>query len=342
MTNVMFLLLIYHSGLAMIAQKSEKDFVKILVTGATGFIGQHLTRRLVSSGNEVIALVRNPQKAAALNYPGVSFLKGDLSIFTQPALELPQCDIVIHLAGQIIAKKSAEFEHTNFHAVKNLVACLMRQTWQPRRFIFASSLAAAGPTEFNTPLSEQNQPNPNDPYGKSKWEAERFLATAPFPVTAFRPGAVLGPRDQAFLTVYKMARNGLGLQMRGMNSQFSFVYIDDLTSAIEKMLGVSHEKNETYFVSHDDIVDVSTLWKNVGEVMNKKVAMIKVPRLVARSLMRLGILIDERQYIQMITPAYLGSSRLLQDNLGWKAQTDLKSAIEKTYIGYLKDGWLKP
>src|SRR5580698_7479873 len=141
--------------------------MRILVTGGTGFIGQHLCRRLVDRGDHVIALVRSPRKASALP-PGVEMLQGDLSIFADPTTKLPPCDVVIHLAAVIAAETLDEYEAINFAAVQNLLACLGRQSWKPARLLFASSLAASGPCATGTALTEGDPLRPIDPYGDAK------------------------------------------------------------------------------------------------------------------------------------------------------------------------------
>src|SRR5437868_12914863 len=107
--------------------------MRILVTGGTGFIGRILCERLVARGDEVVALVRSPKKAAGLP-PGVKMLQGDLSLFADPATVLPPCDVVIHLAAVIAADSLEQYEEINFGAVKNLLECVARQSWKPTRF----------------------------------------------------------------------------------------------------------------------------------------------------------------------------------------------------------------
>src|SRR5215475_11434302 len=105
--------------------------MQVLLTGATGFIGGHLCRRLVAAGHSVLALVRDPKKATSLP-AGVEKLEGDLSLFERPDLELPSSEIVIHMAAVVTAKRPEQYQAVNFHAVKSLVDCLARQKWRPR------------------------------------------------------------------------------------------------------------------------------------------------------------------------------------------------------------------
>src|SRR5579859_1345394 len=208
--------------------------MKVLLTGATGFIGGHLCRRLVATGNAVVALVRDAKKAAALPNE-VERLDGDLSIFDRADLALPPCDVVIHMAGVVAAKSADEYDAINFRAVKSLVESIARQSWRPRRFLFASSLAAAGPSMPGIRKSEADVCAPVDDYGRAKLAAEEFLQSAPFPTTSFRPSVVFGPKDPATFTFFRMAARGWGFRVGGPAQHFSFIDVDDLVDAIVRM-----------------------------------------------------------------------------------------------------------
>jgi nucleoside-diphosphate-sugar epimerase len=138
--------------------------LRILVTGGTGFIGRHLCRRLVERGDHVVALVRSPSKTTHLP-AGVETLTGDLSLFADPNVELPPFDVVVHLAGVVAADRPAEYEAINFTAVRDVVGCLARQKWKPARLLFASSLAAAGPSPLDIELTEADVLRPIETYG---------------------------------------------------------------------------------------------------------------------------------------------------------------------------------
>ena len=145
--------------------------MRVFATGATGFIGRHLCAGLVEDGHDVLALVRTPAKASVLP-ASVEILSGDLSIFANPETILEPVDVVIHLAGVVTAEDPSDYHRINYVAVEDLVRCLERQKWSPRRLLFASSLAAAGPSPEGRPLTEADSPAPIDPYGKAKAEAE--------------------------------------------------------------------------------------------------------------------------------------------------------------------------
>ena len=326
--------------------------MRVLVTGATGFIGAHLCRALVAAGHQVVALVRNPAKAVAeLPARGVEVLVGDLSLFERDDLTLPRCDVVIHLAGVVAARSPDEYDAANFQAVKSLVRALARQTWQPRRLLFASSLAAAGPSATRLPKTERDPAAPVEPYGRSKHKAEQFLAAeAPFPTTSFRPALVFGPRDTATLTFFKLARRGVGFRVAGVPQALSYIDIDDAVAGIVAMMADTSDAHRTYFLAARDHMDTEILWRAMAEAIGRRVRVVRVPRQILRAASVASTALskvfgftnqlDEKQYDQMVAPAFLCSSDALQAAHAWTPRVSLVSSLAKAWTAYRTDGWL--
>jgi nucleoside-diphosphate-sugar epimerase len=324
--------------------------MQILLTGATGFIGGHLCRRLVDAGHSVLALVRDPKRASFLPASGVETLAGDLTIFDRPDLELPRCDVVIHMAAVVTAKRPDQYEIINFRAVKSLVDCLARQSWKPRRMLFASSLAAAGPSAQGVRKVESDVCDPIDDYGRAKLAAEIFLRDAPFPTTAFRPSVVFGPRDPATLTFFRLAVRGWGFRVGGPLQTFSFIDVDDLVEGIMRMADDASTEHRTYFVSSDHDADSSTLWDAFSSVLDRRIRVLVVPRpalygasvasTALAKVFRFKNQLDRKQYDQLTAPAFICSSKALQDAHAWKPRLDLHESLRKALHGYKADGWL--
>jgi dihydroflavonol-4-reductase len=326
--------------------------MRILVTGATGFIGAHLCRALVDRGHEVVALVRDAKKAATeLPASGVTPLAGDLSLFEREDLVLPACDVVIHLAGVVAAKSPELYDAVNFEAVRSLVKALARQSWRPRRLLFASSLAAAGPTDTRVPITERDPAAPIEPYGRSKLKAEQFLqAEAPFPTTSFRPSLVFGPRDTATLAFFKMAKRGFGFRIAGAPQALSYIDVDDAVAGIVAMMDDSSDLHRTYFLAAREQMDTDLLWRAMSEATGRRVRVMRVPRPVLRgaSVMSTAFSkvfgftnqLDKKQYDQMVAPAFICSSQALEQAHGWTPRVSLVGALTKAWTAYRADGWL--
>ena len=323
--------------------------MRAFVTGATGFIGQHLVRRLVERGDEVVALLRSPEKAARLP-KSVETFRGDLSIFADRSTRLPRSDLVIHLAGVVAADRLEEYGLINHGAVEQLLECLRAQDWQPSRFLFASSLAAAGPSPDGRAWTEDDALNPTDPYGAAKAAAEVCVQQAAFPTTIFRPPIVFGPSDEATLTLFRSARSSVGMRLTGSPQRLSFVDVRDLVEAILLMADDRRSDSFTYYASHPQTFDVRELWRELGLAVGRDVRVLPVPRFGLYAAMRFSTLaaglfgfknqLDAKQYQQMAAPAFVCSSEKLRTDLGWQPRYDLRSALSHAAEAYRRAGVL--
>ena len=324
--------------------------MKFFITGATGFIGSHLCLRLLADGHELYGLVRSPNKAKNLVAKGLKVVPGDLAVLKDRKFTIPESDIVVHLAGVVNAQRLSDYDLINFRAVEDLVECLKRQSWKPHRLVFASSLAAAGPSPYDSALTDKDTPAPIDPYGRAKLAAEKVVAAAPFPTTSFRPALVFGPHDPATLTIYKSAQNGIGMKVFGRPQRLSFVDVADAVEAIVLMSKDSSPGHKTYFVSHTDVMDLEEMFATMGAALGKKVLVFPIPKPVLYCAMRISTLgsmifgymnqLDEKQYLQMTAPAFVCSSAALTRDLGWKPTRTFKQAIECAIEGYCQAGEL--
>ncbi len=324
--------------------------MRFFVTGATGFIGSHLTLRLLADGHEVHALVRTPSKAGLIEEAGAHLVPGDLAAFADADFELPEVDVFVHLAAVIAADNDAQYRALNFESVQDVIACIRRQSWTPSRFVFASSLAAAGPSVPGQPHSEADTLNPVESYGRSKCDAEAFLDTVEFPVTSFRPPIVIGRRDPAFLTLFKMANRGVGFRVAGTPQQISFVAIDDLVDAIVVLSGDTRPGHQRYFTTSPDMITVNELWDALEAGVGRRVRMIPIPPFLLRilsvfatlgsALFRTRNQLDRKQVNQMLAPAFVCSGDRMDQDLGWRAEVGLQDAIDRAVSGYREDGWL--
>jgi nucleoside-diphosphate-sugar epimerase len=325
--------------------------MRVFVTGATGFIGQHVCRRLLERGDEVLALVRDIRKLSRLPHE-IGTLVGDLGIFADPQTRLPECDVVIHLAGVVSANQLEDYALVNHRAVEDLLACLARQEWSPKRFLFASSLAAAGPSPDDRPCNEADELAPIDAYGAAKAHAELAVRQAPFATTIFRPPIVFGPGDRATLTLFKAARASLGFRVAGRAQRLSFVDVRDLVEAIVLMAEDRRPQPSVYYVSHARPIDVHELWRELGHAVGCEVTVVPVPRWGLFAAMRASTLgarwfgydnqLDAKQYAQLVASAFVCSSDLIRRELGWHARYDLAPALRHAADSYRRTAQLKP
>lgn len=192
---------------------------RYLVTGATGFVGGHLTRAILARGDVVTALARPSPRASALRELGVDVVDGDLVSGRGIHEALRGADRVIHLAAVVKARTAAEFWAANRDGTANLVRAVAAQPGPPR-LVVCSSLAAGNPVSL---------------YGRSKRAGEDAVRehAGEVPAIILRPGIVYGPGDPALLpALLPMIRLGLAPKAGFGPRRYGLIYVDDLCAAL--------------------------------------------------------------------------------------------------------------
>ncbi|HMK43893.1 MAG TPA: NAD-dependent epimerase/dehydratase family protein [Dissulfurispiraceae bacterium] len=254
--------------------------MKALVTGGTGFIGSHLVETLVRKGFEVRCLVRNAARLGYLDGLNIETVVGDC---TKPQT-LPDAvqgvDYVFHLAGLTKAKNEEQFFSGNALATQNVVQAVRENNRTVRRFLYLSSLAAAGPSRDGKPLLEDCAPAPASAYGRTKLEGEKVVSGARdvLPVTIIRPPAVYGPRDKDVLIFFQMVKRGV-VPFWG-TSLYSFLYVEDLVNGIIE--SAVHEKTagEIFFLSDGNIYTSDDIINAISSALQRRPLKLNIPRAV--------------------------------------------------------------
>lgn len=229
--------------------------MKLLVTGATGFIGSHIVEEALRRGYEVWAAVRPTSDTRYLSDSRIHSLELDLSSERQltEALGDKGFHYVIHAAGVTKALHSATFREVNTLGTQHLVRALQATTPTLRRLVVISSLSVFGPVREalpHTAIRDTDTPQPNTAYGRSKLEAELWLAAnCTLPYTILRPTGVYGPREKDYMTMVTGIRHGIDIAAGFTPQHLTFVYVSDVVAAA--LLALLSEKavGKAYFIS---------------------------------------------------------------------------------------------
>jgi nucleoside-diphosphate-sugar epimerase len=333
---------------------------KILITGASGFIGGFLVEEALAKGWDVWAGIRPDSSRRDLIHPALHFIDlnyDDTNSLSEQikhqAAEFGAWDYVIHCAGITKSAAKADFDRINNLYTRNLVDALRSSGHTPVRFLYMSSLSAFGPGDEQnyTPLRPEDTPHPNSAYGRSKREAERYLQSIPdFPHVILRPTGVYGPREKDYYIMIKMIQAGWDLSVGLKKQMLSFIYINDLTKvcflAIESPL-----QNKAWFVADGDVYTSRAYTRIVQEALKKKrVRHITLPLFLVRGVsLFAGLFCWFTGKPSLISPDKIKIMKQrnwtcdvssLQEELGFQAQFNLKKGIEETVAWYKEKRWL--
>lgn len=260
--------------------------MKTLVTGATGFVGKHLVKRLVTENKNVACLVRSNNIASPLKQLGVELIYGDLrDRLSISELKKHDIDVIYHLAGAVYSRHNTTFNTVNTAGTKNLLQHGIGETLQ--KFIYLSSIAVNGFPPKNTLISENSPCIPFTPYGKSKLLAEQlitdFFNNTHIATVILRAPVIYGPDGQSTLLTdnfLKIARGKAVIIGDGSNMR-SLCYVDNLIGGLIAAKENAEKGIAVYVISDQNSYSVMEIINTISKVCNVTPRKIYLPSFVA-------------------------------------------------------------
>jgi nucleoside-diphosphate-sugar epimerase len=326
---------------------------RLLITGASGFLGYHLVEEALAQGYTVFAAVRKSSKVDHLKDLPIHYTQLDYT--NVPSLvsniEENQYDYIIHAAGTLKAKDLEAYNQVNAVYTKNLALAAMQSNKKIDKFVFVSSLAALGPAfDADSFIEENAVPAPLTNYGKSKLLAERFLADIPdLPLIILRPTAVYGPREKDIFLMFEALNRGLELYIGHVKQKLSFIYVTDAAKITVQAL-TSPVKRGIYNVSDGKAYDRYELAKVFKQESKVKTLKLHLPLAIVKTL----AYVLEKVYAwrgetpalngdklaELIAPNWSCSNKKLKEELGFVPRYELDAGVRETYRWYKANGWL--
>ena len=215
--------------------------MKALVTGASGFIGAWLCRRLVEQGHEVKGMLRTSSDRSRLEGVDIDCVFADMTDAASLPPALDDVDHVFHCAASLGAPTQEEFDVVNSAGTRSFVQAVLQKAGAIKRFVLISSIAAGGPSRPERPRLESDTPEPISNYGRSKLAGER--QTKPLDgeveLTIVRPPIVYGPSNTSMLPLFRGVKRKVIVEIAGPRRMASFVHVSDLVQCI--ILAGTHE-----------------------------------------------------------------------------------------------------
>lgn len=249
--------------------------MKILITGASGFIGSFIVEEALNQGFETWAAIRKSSSKEYLQDERIHFIELNLSSKAQLIEQLRphQFDYVVHAAGVTKCLNKADFRRINTEGTKNLVDALLDLQMPLKRFVFLSSLSVFGAIKEQLPydeIREDDTPKPNTEYGRSKLEAERYIDSigSRLPYIILRPTGVYGPREKDYFMMAKSIKQHIDFAVGYQRQDITFVYVTDVVQAVFLAL----EKGETgrkYFLSDGQVYQSTTFSDLIHEELGR-------------------------------------------------------------------------
>lgn len=320
--------------------------MRILITGANGFVGRSTCATLLAAGHEVVAQQRAPALATRSAHPGLTMLQAPLGerMAHDAALmaQLQRCDAIVHTAARVhllndtATNPLAAFRAVNTHMTLQLARLAVAAG--VKRFVFVSTVKVNGEwTAHSQAFGPDDPPAPSDPYAVSKLEAEEALLALAndtgLEVVIVRPPLVYGPGVRAnFERLMNAVWRGLPLPLGAVHNRRSLVGVENLASCLERCATHPAAAQQRFLVSDGQDVSTPDLLRAMGRALGRPARLLPVPQpLLAAGLRLLG----RGELAQRLCASLAVDSRKLQERLDWTPPHSLDTGLQATARAFL-------
>lgn len=311
--------------------------MRVLVTGADGFVGRAVCADLARAGETVVAGTR---RGVPVQHAHETRALGDLGRLRDPDGLLEDLDAVVHLAARVHVGSDASpdaaaaYREVNVDATRRLGQAAARAG--VRRFIFLSSVKVCGERTTSRPFDETDGPDPRGPYALSKLEAEQALAEISregLETVVLRPPLVYGPGVKAnFLDLLRVCDSALPLPLGAVSgNRRNLVYVDDLAGAIRLCLVHPHAAGRTYLVASGPALSTATLVRELRRALGRPERLLPVPPAALRLLARLAGRADA---VGRLLDSLAVDACRIASELGWRSRWSLPDGLKITVDWY--------
>ncbi|MCX6375002.1 MAG: NAD-dependent epimerase/dehydratase family protein [Armatimonadetes bacterium] len=325
---------------------------KVLVTGATGFAGSHLTRRLLDEGQDVRILVRPTSDASGLELSGAEIARGDVTDADSVRRAVDGVEVVYHLAALFRRAKfpDADYRAVNYDGTLNLLQAALDAG--VRRFIHCSTVGVLGHIE-NPAANEETPYNPGDIYQVSKCEAEKaalgFHRERGLPVVVIRPAGIYGPGDLRWLKLFRAISRRRFVMLGSGTTLIHWVYISDLIDAFRLAAESPNAVGKVYIAAGERYVTLNELVETIAKSLNVPPPKLHIPVGPVRILsgvcedlcraLRIEPPIFRRRVDFFIKDRAFDITKARAD-LGYAPKVDLPEGVSRTARWYKEQGLL--
>jgi len=325
---------------------------RVLITGASGFLGYHIVNAAIEQGLDVYAAVRKNSDIKHLEKLPIHYLYLNYDDLPDLTRQLSENGIayIIHAAGITKAIRQETYNHINATYTINLAKAAESVGPSFIKFVFISSLAAVGPlTSEDGKITETTTPNPVTAYGRSKLLAEKSLANIAISSAILRPTAVYGPRDKNIFIMVKSISNGLDPYMGKIVQHLSFVHARDVADAAVKSL-FKNTATGIYNITDGKSYSRYQFADIVKRILNKKALRFHIPMPLVKSLayfletsnglLKKPSVISREKLLELAAKNWICDINKAEMELDFSPKFDLNSGLQDSIDWYKTNKWL--
>jgi UDP-glucose 4-epimerase len=325
---------------------------RVLITGASGFVGYHLIEEALNNNLDVYVAVRKTSQVDHLKHFNITYTYPDLGNIIELKKEFKekQYDYIIHAAGVTTARSADEYNTVNAEYTFNLAAAAKETDINLKAFVLISSLAAVGPLNTLTGIiTEETFPNPITAYGRSKLLAEEKLKSiSSLNYTILRPTAIYGPRDKDIFIFFKQLKFGIEPYIGSKDQKLSFIYVKDLVHVAIKSLSNSNQRtynlSDGNFYSRYELAAIAKIVLNLKTVkFHLPVNFVKIIAFVSEkvgSLNNKAAVLNSEKLQELMAANWSCEIEKAKHDLGYYPLYNLDAGLTETLNWYKTNKWL--
>jgi len=261
---------------------SKFQGTKVLITGATGFTGKVLTRKLAEAGAQVRAIARDTSNIDELKDLDIQWFRGEIfqpELIARAALDV---DYIFHVAAAFREVKDNDEGYRQVHVQSTqLLAEAVKNNPDFKRFVHVSTVGVHGHIPGDDLANEQYRFSPGDGYQRTKLEAEQWFADFAekqnIPWTIIRPTPIYGPGDRRLLKLFKMVNNGYFLMLGKGKGIYHLIHVWDLTEIFLLAAVSDNALSEIFIAANNEPISMIDIAKTIARALDKKVRIIRLP-----------------------------------------------------------------
>lgn len=316
--------------------------MKVLLTGANGFIGQQLCAELLRYGHWVRGAIRKDAERLAKADEVEYVVVGSIDAGTVWPPALMGCDAIVHLAARVhvmhdeASDPLTEFRELNTEGTLNLA----RQAVQAgvKRLVFVSSIKVNGEGR-DDPYRETDAPSPEDAYAISKWEAEQglqqIMRETGLEVVVLRPPLVYGPGVKAnFLRLMQLIQKGWPLPLGAVKNRRSLLYVGNFVDAIRVCVEHPAARGQTFLLDDGQAVSTPELIRAIANAFNRPARLLPVPICM---LQLAGLMTGRSTAISRLTGSLYVDAQAIRSQLDWRPPYSMETGLEQTVAALVQD-----